>query len=393
MSDETKEIKLESQGWTRRKVFDAVSLTSLGVAAALTTERASAAPPQEGKKIEDLEDFKYDLEKQTHWVGPGGSAKEATVEEFPVSQSIAGVSMRLEAGAIRELHWHSLAAEWAYMIEGKCRATVITPEGQADVADFGVGDTWYFPRGHGHVLQALTACHFLLVFDNGHFSEFGTFSITDWINNTPPDVLARNLNLPAAAFAQFPKKELYIGPGIVPPATLEPYRNADIEPGQSNHKYRMDASPARTFPGGTEHLVSSKEFPIQTTLTAVKMTLQPGALREMHWHPHADEWQYILKGRSRVRIFGSHGRTKTEEFAPGQVAFIKQGYGHYVEQLGNEPTEILILFNSGEYQEISLTNWLGGNPVSILQTNFPGISRAMIDQLPKKEIGIIGRKG
>ena len=68
------------------------------------------------------------------------------------------------------------------------------------------------------------------------------------------------------------------------------------------------------FPGGTEHLVSSKEFPIQTTLTAVKMTLQPGALREMHWHPHADEWQYSIKGRSRIRIFGSHGRVKTEEF-------------------------------------------------------------------------------
>jgi len=120
-------------------------------------ERAGAAPQEpakaEGKKLDDaLEDFKYDLEKQTHWVGPGGSAKEATAEEFPVSQGIAGVSMRLEAEAIRELHWHSLAAEWAYMIEGRCRATVITPEGQADIADFGVGDTWYFPRGHGHVL-------------------------------------------------------------------------------------------------------------------------------------------------------------------------------------------------------------------------------------------------
>ena len=162
MSDESKdskqELTIESQGWTRRKIFDAAALTSLGAAAAaLTVERASAAPQEPAKasrkKVEDLENFKYDLEKQTHWVGPGGSAKEATVEEFPVSQSIAGVSMRLDPGAIRELHWHSLAAEWAYMIEGRCRATVITPEGQADIADFGVGDTWYFPRGHGHVLQ------------------------------------------------------------------------------------------------------------------------------------------------------------------------------------------------------------------------------------------------
>src|SRR5271168_952732 len=64
-----------------------------------------------------------------------GSAKEATVEEFPVSQSIAGVSMRLMPGAIRELHWHALAAEWAYIIEGRCRATVIAPNGQTEIAE------------------------------------------------------------------------------------------------------------------------------------------------------------------------------------------------------------------------------------------------------------------
>jgi oxalate decarboxylase len=93
-----------------------------------------------------------------------------------------------------------------------------------------------------------------------------------------------------------------------------------------------------------------------------------------------------------VTIFGSHGRVKTEEFGPGHVAFIKQGYGHFIEQVGDEPTRILILFNSGLYQEISLTNWLGGNPNSLLTTNF-GLSQAMLDQLPKKEVGILGKRG
>ena len=246
MPDEQNEIVEEASitqeaagqpGWSRRRIFNAAaSVAALGGAALTGLPLQQRAAAQEGKKVDPLEEFKYDLEKQTHWVGPGGSAKEATAEEFPVSQSIAGVSMRLEPGAIRELHWHSLAAEWAYMLEGRCRATVITPDGQADIADFGVGDTWYFPRGHGHVLQNLGPgpCHFLLVFDNGHFSEFGTFSITDWIYNTPPDILARNLGLPAAAFAQFPKKELYIGPGAIPPQDMEALRNIrhPARPGQ-----------------------------------------------------------------------------------------------------------------------------------------------------------------
>jgi oxalate decarboxylase len=97
-----------------------------------------------------------------------------------------------------------------------------------------------------------------------------------------------------------------------------------------------------------------------------------------------------VKGRARVGIFGSHGRVKTEEFAPGNVGFIKQGYGHYIEQVGDEPTRILILFNAPDYQEISLANWLGANPVSILETNF-GIGKDEIDKLPLRETGILRR--
>lgn len=89
-----------------------------------------------------------------------------------------------------------------------------------------------------------------------------------------------------------------------------------------------------------------------------------------------------------VTIFGSHGRVRTEELESGNVAFIKQGYGHFVEQIGDEPTELLILFNSGVYEEISLSNWLGANPNSILTTNF-GVGRDLLDRLPKSEKGIL----
>jgi oxalate decarboxylase len=375
---------------TRRRIFDAAGLAAFGLAA---TGNAAAEPEPAGEPFAPLPSFKFDIENQRGWVGEAGSAKEATAAEFPISQSIAGVSMRLKPGAIRELHWHSLAAEWAYMLEGRCRATVISPNGQSEIADFEPGDTWYFPRGHGHALQGLGPgeCHFLLGFDNGHFSEFGTFSITDWIAHTDPSVVSRALGIPQSEVAKFPRKEVYIGPGKVPATPIESFRDGALQPTQFSHKYRLDMQPPRVFPGGREFLVSSKEFPIQTTLTAVRMDLQPGALRELHWHPHADEWQYFVRGRARVGIFGSHGRVRTEELGPGYVGFIQQGYGHYIEQIGDEPTEILILFNSGEYQEISLANWLGGNPVSLLQDNF-GVGKEIVDQLPKRERGILGKK-
>jgi len=358
-------------------------VAAAGVAASV----AAAAPAEETQ--EPLPNFKFDIEAQTGWVGEGGSAKEATVAEFPISQSIAGVSMRLRPGGLRELHWHSLAAEWAYMLEGRCRVTVISPDGAAEAADFGPGDTWYFPRGHGHALQGLGPgdCHFLLGFDSGHFSEFGTFSVTDWIAHTPSAVLARNLRVPATALAALPKKEVYIGVGKVPPAAAH-FRSEELQPSQFSHKFRLGEQPAVVFEGGEERIVSSKEFPIQTTLTAVRMDLKPGALRELHWHPHADEWQYFVRGRARVGIFGSHGRTRTEELGPGQVAFIPQGYGHYVEQIGTEPTQMLILFNSGVYQEISLAAWLGANPAYMLEDNF-GLPADIVERMPRASRGIV----
>jgi oxalate decarboxylase len=373
---------------SRRRIFENMALAGMAASAAQATQEKRGRDDDEHGGGQ-LPNFKYDLEAQTHWTGDGGSAKEATVAEFPISQSIAGVSMRLKPGAIRELHWHSLAAEWAYMLAGRCRVTVINPEGQAEVADFEVGDTWYFPRGHGHSLQGLGPgeCHFLLGFDNGHFSEFGTFSVTDWIATTPPNIVARNLNLSAAEVARFPRKEVYIGTGRVPPAAPAPFRNGDLQPAQFSHKYRLlDQSPIK-FDGGMERVVSSREFPIQTTLTAARLDLEPGALREMHWHPHADEWQYYIRGRARVGVFGSHGRARTEEFGPGNVAFIPQGQGHYVESVGPDPLEVLILFNSGVYQEISLASWLGGNPSQLLEDNFsqpPGF----VSKLPLKTRGI-----
>ena len=365
--------KRNSSGWTRRDLLGGASLAAAGIAAAsLAAPSPAAAAPRAGARHAPLENFKYDIESSKGWFGPGGSAKEANIEEFPISQSMAGVSMRLQPGGLRELHWHAVAAEWAYVIKGNVRATVIAPNGQAESADFAPGDVWYFPKGHGHALQCLgpEEAHFILVFDDGNFSEFGTFSITDWIARTPHNVLARNLGLPEAVYASMPKEEAYIIPGRVPPVVPEQLRNGDLNENQFPHKFRLLASRGYIFPGGEERIVSSKEFPIQTTLTGVIQDLKPGALREMHWHPNADEWQFYISGKSRVTIFGAHGRTATEEFAPGQIAFIKQGFGHFVEQIGNEPTRILILFNSPVYEEISISSWLAANPPSMIADNF-----------------------
>ncbi|HTS13117.1 MAG TPA: cupin domain-containing protein [Candidatus Limnocylindrales bacterium] len=384
--------KIGKPGWmTRRELFGAASATAAGMTAWSLAGASRVAAQKAPGKHEPLENFKYDIEASEGWVGEAGSAKEANVSEFPVSKSLAGVSMRLKPGGLRELHWHATAAEWAYVVEGNVRTTVIAPNGQAESADFGPGDVWYFPKGHGHALQCLGPgdAHFVLVFDDGEFSEFGTFSITDWLGHTPAAVVSRNLATTEAVAAGLPKQELYITPGKIPPAIPENLRNGDPLANQSPHKFRLGAMKPMMFPGGEERIVSSVEFPIQKTVTGVVQDLKPGALRELHWHPNADEWQFYLAGQSRVTIFGAHGRTATEEFKPGQVAFIRQGFGHFVEQVGDEPTRILIVFNSPVYEEISISGWLAANPPSLIADNFK-LTPEQVSRLPKSALGILG---
>src|SRR5437016_3379670 len=103
---------------------------------------------------DELPTFKFALEKSAGKVIGNSYGKEATVTQLPISKGIAGVSMRLEPGAMRELHWHATAAEWAFVLEGRVRTTVVDPGGLAETNDFDPGDVWLFPRGHGQIGRA-----------------------------------------------------------------------------------------------------------------------------------------------------------------------------------------------------------------------------------------------
>jgi oxalate decarboxylase len=373
----------EAVGASAASGVAAVSASSTFAQAGAQPPWGPAPPPLAGP---ELPSFRYPLGEKPAKTYPAGWAKEATVAEFPVSEKLAGVLMQLAPGGLRELHWHANAAEWAYVLEGRCRVTVIDPQGHSQVADFSPGDVWYFPLGHGHSIQGIGSepCLFLLVFDNGYFSEFGTFSITDWVAQTPAEVLAKNLGVPADAFAKFPKREVYIAQGPVPPALPSDPAPGSLNDGTLTHRYRFLAQRPTVYPGGDVRIVSQQEFPISSTMTGGLLRIKPGGLRELHWHPNADEWQYYIKGRARMTVFGSNGRARTDEFAPGDVGYAPQGYGHYIENIGTEDVEILVVFNSGEYQSISITEWMAGNPRLLLATNF-GVPESVIAKFPRQE--------
>lgn len=332
---------------------------------------------------DSMPEIRYQLSKEPMKAYQGGRSNEATALNFPISKGIAGVNMYLKPGELRELHWHANAAEWSYVLAGHCRVTVIDPQGRSEIKDFGPGDVWYFPRGHGHSIQGMgnEECHFILVFDSGYFSEFATFSMSDWIAQTPKEVLAKEFGMPVSAFDKFPKSEVYIAQGPVPTDMPAPESK---NPPPLTHQYHLGAQAPSVVPGGTFNVVSQKQFPISTTMTGAILKLKPLAIREMHWHPNADEWQYYIKGKARMTVFGSQGRKITREFEPGDVGYVPMGYGHYIESIGDEECEMLAVFNTGDYQEISLSQWLASNPSQLLQTNL-GVTPEVVKGLRKRQ--------
>jgi oxalate decarboxylase len=239
----------------------------------------------------------------------GGWARQVTQADFAVSETFSGVNMRLTAGGIRELHWHQ-ASEWAYMTYGKCRVTVFDPQGRPYVADVKEGDLWFFPAGYPHSLQGLgpDGCEFVICFDNGTASEFNTLLVTDWFIHTPPAVLAENFGVPAETFAAIPVHNLWIFQGRVPgdlSTDQAAARGTAVDPPHPFTFSLASLPPVGETKGGQVRIADSSNFNVSKTTAAALLTIPPGGMRELHWHPNADEWQYYIKGKGRMTVFNT----------------------------------------------------------------------------------------
>jgi len=345
---------------------------------------AMAAPLTDSGTVPNL---KFPFAQAHNRVLSGGWAREVTTRELPVAEDLAGVNMRLKPGAIRELHWHK-EAEWAYMIAGSARVTIIDPDGRNFIEDVGVGDLWYFPAGYPHSIQGLAeGCEFLLVFDDGGFSENETLLITDWFAHTPRDVLAQNFGVPRSAFDAIPldyEHSRYIFAGDVPPALEADRVSAPAGASPVSFTHRLLAQTPVEHPGGRVRVVDSSNFPVSRRIAASMVEIEPGGLRELHWHPNASEWQYYLRGRGAMTVFASGGKARTFDVQAGDVGYVPYAMGHYIRNTGDEPLVFLGLFRSERFAELSLNQWMALVPPELVKAHL-NLDDATIAALSKEK--------
>ncbi|KAI1772239.1 putative oxalate decarboxylase oxdC [Hypoxylon cercidicola] len=300
----------------------------------------------------------------------GGWVREQVVTDLPTSKEIASAQQHLTKGSIRELHWHRVA-EWGYVYAGSITVSGVDQNGKYQVTRLDEGDIWYFPKGVAHTVQGLDdENEFLLIFDDGDFDALGTtFNVDDWITHTPKSILAKNFGLPESVFGSVPSPNPYITNGTVDNHDVTG-GNGELT-GNASFAYYAKDHPLEEVPGGggSLRIIDSRTFPIATTIAATVVTLQPGGLRELHWHPNAEEWLYFHKGHGRATVFLGSAAARTFDFRAGDTGVFPDNSGHYIENTSDTDDLVWVeIYKSDRVEDISLTQWLALTPAGIVAT-------------------------
>ncbi len=319
---------------------------------------------------------------------PGGWARQVTGRELHIAEALNCVNMRLKAGAVREMHWH-VPDEWGFVLKGRMRITAVDGDGHAFQDDISEGNIWNFPGGIPHSLQGLEGdgCEFLLVFNDGNFNEDATFLVTDFLAHIPKEVLAKNFGVPESAFANIPKEELYIFPSQVPgPLDADRVVGAGPVPSTYSHKL-MDQEPIQTK-GGKVRIVDSSNFPAAKEIAAALVEVEPGGMRELHWHPNSDELQYHIAGQSRMTVYASSSTAATFDYQPGDVAYVPKSMPHYIENTGTTTLRYLELWQSDHFADVSLAQWLACTPSELVKAHL-NIDRSVLAKVSTHKTPVV----
>ncbi|KAB2568683.1 putative oxalate decarboxylprotein [Lasiodiplodia theobromae] len=318
----------------------------------------------------------------------GGWTREQVVTDLPSSRDIAAAQQHLRKGSIRELHWHRVA-EWGWVYAGRVLVSAVDEEGRYTASILNVGDVWYFPKGAAHTVQGLDdENEYLLVFDDGDFDKIGTtFMVDDWLAHTPRDVVAKNFGVDPSVFDGLPQTDPYILKANVSERNVTGAPADDLLTGENSYVYFASQHETEPVPGegGTFRKVDSTTFPIAKTISAAFVTLEPKGLRELHWHPNAEEWLYFHKGQARASVFIGNAASRTFDFSAGDTAVFPDNSGHYIENTSETETlEWVEIYKSDRVADISLTQWLALTPPDVVASVLK-VPIEFVDKLKKEK--------
>ena len=139
---------------------------------------------------------------------------------------------------------------------------------------------------------------------------------------------------------------------------------------------------------GSVHIVDSTNFLVSKTVAAALIIVKPGGIREMHWHPNADEWQYYIQGTGRMTVFNTGPQAITADFRAGDIGYVKKALGHYVVNTGTTDLVMMEVFRTDRFEEVGLSDWLAHSPPQMVAETL-NLDTSVIAQFPKNRPDIL----
>jgi oxalate decarboxylase len=254
-------------------------------------------------------------------------------------------------------------------------------DNQDDNLEVGVGDIWFFPQSWGHSIQGVdeeVGCKMVLFFNTPMLPTYNDLSISEILSAFPTEAVSDNTNTPEGVVKTFHQGAIVVNKGYMPPG---PFPKSTSPLPESPTINILNGTCASFGSGGYMYEIKNDIFPATNAMSGALVHLDAGTLRDIHWHPNADEMHYVLKGSLKVSVYGIGGAKDTFYLNKGDVGFVPKGFAHYFEAL-EEETDILLTFNSPNWQTQELSSWLAVVPPYLTAISL-NVSTEAIEGFPK----------
>jgi oxalate decarboxylase len=207
----------------------------------------------------------------------------------------------------------------------------------------------------------------------------------------PPEILEKNTGLDKSVWAKTPGAPLYIFPGSLPNSLEQDKEEIGGEQVASKYQYTFhlkSMAPTKSSKGGEVRIVDSRNFPPSSHIAAALVTLKPGDMRELHWHPTASEWQFYIAGKGRMTVMFPVDNARTMDFNANDVGYVPSNAPHYIENTGDTDLVFLETLPSAEFTDVSLNQWLRRVPSEMLKAHL-NIDKEMATKIPAEKLIVI----
>ena len=340
-------------------------------AAAATTSTSGVKLAPQGKKPTS---FKYNLEGAPSQTFPGGTVRTATAANI---QELSGMSISSESiapGAMHELHWHINANELNYCLSGQGEIGILLSGTENAIFAIQPGSVSFVPLGAMHYIRntGTDTLRIITAFTNENPERIDFSNSLGFI---PRNLLAQTYSLPTQAFPSLPEQADQFLVNVGPVPTPSPVSASGPFTANFNN-----IAP-KVSPGGTLGVLTNQNIPPLDGITLFLLTVQPGGLREPHWHPNVSELNYCVQGGAQFEIITPDNTRETFSVQPGDTAFVPQNYFHYIASTTNDPLVFLIFFSGTTVGHVDLSQITTFFPRDLIAASF-GSNLHIFDNIP-----------